>query len=203
VSDGIKQMAPGCFHMRGLMHSRRNVGLVIPCRVASPQHPAPFHQAASNKSRQNYAPSRHRTPESCLRKSSYVKHNKPLIHQDGVEKNQNGSYQGVAWIFSSVRRDKFFAPKRVHSGLRNKAFSAIEARQTTHTIPRRTQKILDTDRSSRAARTAPVERPSPLKGDEPAPQGVANEVRLVFQAELPHQARAVVFDRPLTDVESR
>ena len=29
----------------GLMHLRRTVGLAIPCRVASPQSPTPFHQA--------------------------------------------------------------------------------------------------------------------------------------------------------------
>jgi len=36
-----------------------------------------------------------------------------------------------------VHRDRFFAPKKVHSGLRNKGVSAVEERQTTHTIPRR------------------------------------------------------------------
>jgi hypothetical protein len=29
---------------KGLMHLRRTVGLAIPCRVASPQSPTPFHQ---------------------------------------------------------------------------------------------------------------------------------------------------------------
>jgi len=48
VSDGIKEVAPGGFHLRGLMHPQRTVGLVIPCRVASPQSPAPFHQATSD-----------------------------------------------------------------------------------------------------------------------------------------------------------
>jgi len=30
---------------RDRVHHRRTVGLVIPCRVASPQSPTPFHQA--------------------------------------------------------------------------------------------------------------------------------------------------------------
>jgi hypothetical protein len=48
VSDGIKERPPMAFTTRGLMHPRRTVDLVIPCRVASPQSPIPFHQATSD-----------------------------------------------------------------------------------------------------------------------------------------------------------
>ena len=47
VSDGMKERPPMTFTTRGLMHPRRTVDLVIPCRVASPQSPTPFHQVAS------------------------------------------------------------------------------------------------------------------------------------------------------------
>jgi hypothetical protein len=46
VSDGIKKWPPMAFTIGGLMHRRRTVDLVIPCRVASPQSPTPFHQVA-------------------------------------------------------------------------------------------------------------------------------------------------------------
>ena len=46
VSDGIKERPPMAFTIRGLTHHRRTVDLVIPCRVASPQSPTPFHPAA-------------------------------------------------------------------------------------------------------------------------------------------------------------
>ena len=48
MSDGIKERPPMAFTTRGLMHLRRTVDLVIPCRVASPQGPTPFHQATSD-----------------------------------------------------------------------------------------------------------------------------------------------------------
>ena len=48
VSDGIKERPPMAFTIRGLMHPRRTVDLVIPCRVASPQGPTPFHQVVSD-----------------------------------------------------------------------------------------------------------------------------------------------------------
>jgi hypothetical protein len=64
VSDVIKERPPMAFTTRGPMHPRRTVDLVIPCRVASPQSPTPFHQVASDQLRQNNAASRHRTPES-------------------------------------------------------------------------------------------------------------------------------------------
>ncbi len=47
VSDGIEERPPMAPTIRGLMHSRRTLDLVIPCRVASPQSPTPFHQAVS------------------------------------------------------------------------------------------------------------------------------------------------------------
>jgi hypothetical protein len=47
VSDGIKKKAPKGFANRGPMHRRRTIDLVIPCQVASPQSPTPFHQVAS------------------------------------------------------------------------------------------------------------------------------------------------------------
>ncbi len=46
VSDGIRERPPMVFYPQGLMHPRRTVDLVIPCRVASPQSPIPFHQVA-------------------------------------------------------------------------------------------------------------------------------------------------------------
>jgi len=48
VSDGIKERPPMAFTIRGLMHPWRTVDLVIPCRVAAPQSPTPFHQVASD-----------------------------------------------------------------------------------------------------------------------------------------------------------
>ena len=42
-----RERPPVALTSRGLMHHRRTVGLVIPCRVASPQSPTPFHQATS------------------------------------------------------------------------------------------------------------------------------------------------------------
>jgi hypothetical protein len=48
VSDGIKEKPRMAFTIRGLMHPRRTVDLVIPCRVASPQSPTPFHQVVSD-----------------------------------------------------------------------------------------------------------------------------------------------------------
>jgi hypothetical protein len=48
VSDGIEERPLMALIIRGLMHPRRTVDLVIPCRVASPQSPTPFHQAASD-----------------------------------------------------------------------------------------------------------------------------------------------------------
>ncbi len=46
VSDGIRERPPMAFTIRDLMHPRRTVDLVIPCRVASPQSLTPFHQVA-------------------------------------------------------------------------------------------------------------------------------------------------------------
>jgi len=48
VSDGIKERPPMAFTIKGLTHHRRTVDLVIPCRVASPQSPTPFHQAGAD-----------------------------------------------------------------------------------------------------------------------------------------------------------
>jgi hypothetical protein len=48
VSDAIKETASQAFMNKGVMHSRRMIGLVIPWRVASPQNLAPFHQVASD-----------------------------------------------------------------------------------------------------------------------------------------------------------
>ena len=56
----------------GLMHLWRTVDLVIPCRVASPQSPTPFHQAMPGLLRRDHPASRHRTAEPCRRKSSNV-----------------------------------------------------------------------------------------------------------------------------------
>ena len=47
ASGGRQERPPVALTIRGLMHHRRTVGLVIPCRVASPQSPTPFHQATS------------------------------------------------------------------------------------------------------------------------------------------------------------
>ncbi len=48
MSDGIEEKPPMAFTTRGLMHPRHTVNLIIPCRVASPQSPTPFHEAGSD-----------------------------------------------------------------------------------------------------------------------------------------------------------
>ena len=47
ASGGRQRTTPGGFDHQGPDAPSRTVGLVIPCRVASPQSPTPFHQATS------------------------------------------------------------------------------------------------------------------------------------------------------------
>ena len=47
VSDGEMKQPLAVLTTRGVMHHRRTVSLIIPCQVASPQSPTPFHQATS------------------------------------------------------------------------------------------------------------------------------------------------------------
>jgi hypothetical protein len=96
VSDGKKKRPPMAFTTRGLMHSRRTVDLGIPRRVASPQSPTPFHQARSDYLRLNDAASRHRTPELCLRKSSYVDFQRKSQHESSNTLLRRAMEQGAS-----------------------------------------------------------------------------------------------------------